>query len=709
MGIEKSIHKANPKKNIIIKNAHMHNLKNVDLVIPRNQLVVITGLSGSGKSSLAFDTLFAEGQRRYVESLSSYARQFLGKLDKPKVDYIKGISPAVAIEQKVTSKNSRSTVGTVTELYDYLKLLFSRIGKTISPVSGDIVKKDIAEDVLNFFFNQVEEKTKALLLSPLKNEGVFSKMATLHQQGFQRVFYNNEIHKIESFLDGTNQDNLEGNVFLVVDRFSWKKEDESLHSRLLDSIQIAFYEGNGFCDVYLYNSGEVKSFSNLFEKDGITFHEPTLHFLSFNNPIGACKTCDGFGSVLGIDENLVMPNKSLSIIEDAIVCWKSDSMQRWKDELVSSAHLFNFPIDKPIKDLSQKEYNLLWTGNKYFEGLNDFFSYIESKLYKIQYRVLLSRYRGRTTCPDCKGTRLRKDAQYVKVGGKSIVDIILLPINKAIDFFNQLELSPHDFEIAERILYEINSRLEFLDRVGLSYLSLNRGASTLSGGESQRINLATRLGSSLVGSMYILDEPSIGLHSKDTEKLNTVLRALQQKGNSVIVVEHDEDIMKIADYIIDVGPKAGTNGGNIVFEGTYPELISNGDTLTSDYLSGKKEIVTPLKRRSFTKKINVLGVNEHNLKNIDLEIPLGVFTAITGVSGSGKSTFVKRILYPAVKNLLFQAGEDVGDYSSIEGDVNELKDIQFIDQNPIGKSSRSNPVTYVKDMMILEQFFLVSI
>ncbi|MCD8405765.1 excinuclease ABC subunit UvrA [Tenacibaculum dicentrarchi] len=683
----------NPKENIIIKGASLHNLKNIDVVIPRNKLVVITGLSGSGKSTLAFDTLYAEGQRRYVESLSSYARQFLGKLHKPKVDYIKGIAPAIAIEQKVNSTNPRSTVGTSTEIYDYIKLLYARIGKTISPISGSEVKKHTVSDVLNHV-KTFEERTKLLLLAPIiinKNRDLKTVLQVLTQQGYARLKYNNTVLRIEDFpIDDFNNEDL----FLVVDRIITKNE-EDFYNRLGDAIQTAFFEGKGICFVENLNDKKITEFSNKFELDGITFLEPNTHLFSFNNPYGACPTCEGYGSVIGIDEELVIPNTGLSIFEDAIFPFKTDSYKIYKENLILNAIDFDIPIHKPWFELSENQKELVWNGTNKFEGIHDLFKKLEEKSYKIQNRVMLSRYRGKTTCNDCNGKRLRKEANYVHVHEKVISDLVTLPLDELSVFFNNLKLNEHELAIGKRLLTEINNRLQFLTDVGLNYLTLNRTSNTLSGGESQRINLATSLGSSLVGSMYILDEPSIGLHPKDTEKLIDVLKDLRDLGNTVIVVEHDEDIMKEADYIIDIGPEAGTYGGNVVAEGTFDDIMKS-DSLTAKYLSEVLKIETPTIRRNSKNTINIIGARENNLKNIDVSFPLNTLTVITGVSGSGKSTLVKKILYPAMQKKLVGYGEKVGQFTDITGSFENIKNVEFIDQNPIGRSSRSNPVTYIK-------------
>ena len=681
----------NPKTNIIIKGANLHNLKNLDVAIPRNKLVVITGLSGSGKSSLAFDTLYAEGQRRYVESLSSYARQFLGRLHKPKVDYIKGIAPAIAIEQKVNSTNPRSTVGTTTEIYDYLKLLFARVGKTYSPKSGNEVKKDSVSDVINFL-KTFEEGERLLLLAPIcleKNRTLQNKLNTLQQQGYSRVKINGKVVRIESVNATDDQQ-----VQLVVDRIIIT-HDEDFYNRLADAVQMAFFEGKGACYIETLSNNQLRHFNNRFELDNIKFVEPNVHLFSFNNPYGACANCEGYGDVIGIDESLVIPNTSLSIYDNAIYAWRGDSMSWYRDQLVNNSHKFNFPIHKPFFKLTKHQKRLIWTGNDYFEGLNSFFSELESKAYKIQNRVMLSRYRGKTICHICHGKRLRLEANYVKIANTTITELVEMPLNVLTDFFNNLKLDEHDLQISKRLLVEISNRLSFLTNVGLDYLTLNRKSNTLSGGESQRINLATSLGSSLVGSMYILDEPSIGLHPKDTERLIHVLKTLRNLGNTVIVVEHDEDIMSEADTIIDIGPEAGTLGGSVVAFGTY-QTILNSDSLTGKYLSGKEKIVIPSQRRTSDYYIDIKGAREHNLKNIDVRFPLAMLTVVTGVSGSGKSTLIKNILYPALIKHIAGFGDKPGEHSSISGRFDNIQKIEFVDQNPIGRSSRSNPVTYIK-------------
>ena len=686
---------------IQIKGARVHNLKNIDLNINRNKFIVISGLSGSGKSSLAFDTLYAEGQRRYVESLSSYARQFLGRINKPEVDYIKGIPPAIAIEQKVNTRNPRSTVGTSTEIYDYMKLLFARIGKTISPVSGKEVKQHHVGDVINFI-QSFPENTRFMIGSPLKIKNgrtLFQEAELLLQQGFSRLEIGNEIRKIDELLKEINEEPCKDSTCnIVIDRATVLKDDEDNLSRIADSVQTAFFEGHGECIVKIYDGNDVKEehFSNLFEADGIEFEEPSVHMFSFNNPIGACKSCEGYGKVIGIDEDLVIPNKSLSIYQDAVACWKGDKMKEWKDELVYAADKFKFPIHKPYYELSEEQRHLLWTGNKHFQGLNQFFKMLEENTYKIQYRVMLSRYRGKTNCPDCRGTRLKKEAMYVKVGEKSIQDLVLLPIDELQQFFINLKLSDHEIQIAERILTEINNRLDFLTDVGLGYLTLNRLSSTLSGGESQRINLATSLGSSLVGSMYILDEPSIGLHSRDTARLIRVLRKLQKLGNTVLVVEHDEEIIREADEIIDIGPLAGRLGGEVVFQGTHEQLESSSESLTAKYLTGREKITVPQSRRKWSNYIEITGARENNLKNVDVKFPLNTICVVTGVSGSGKSSLVTKVLYPAIAKMFGGFSEKTGQHDIIRGDFNLITSVEFVDQNPIGKSSRSNPVTYLK-------------
>ncbi|HEY1023963.1 MAG TPA: excinuclease ABC subunit UvrA [Sphingobacteriaceae bacterium] len=689
-----------PKRNIIIKGARVHNLKNIDVAIPKNKLVVVTGMSGSGKSSLAFDTLYAEGQRRYVESLSAYARQFLGRMNKPDVDYIKGIAPAIAIEQKVITSNPRSTVGTSTEIYDYLKLLFSRIGKTYSPVSGKVVKRDTVTDVVNFVSSLPEDSSATILcpLHPHNNRSIKEELAVLLQKGFLRISFDDRIRRIEEVLEDASLENEQlsdnGRLKIVIDRVSVNQEEETL-SRIADSVQTAYFEGKGDCIVE--ENGTQHFFCDRFELDGMRFEEPSPNFFSFNNPYGACKRCEGYGKVIGIDEDLVIPDKSKSVYDGAIAPWRGEKMREWLDKLIKSALKFDFPVHRPYSQLTDAQRELLWTGNKYFGGLNDFFKELETHTYKIQYRVMLSRYRGKTNCPECKGSRLRKDASYVKISGRSITDIVLLPLDKALAFFQELELNESEQKIGKRLLLEITNRIRFLNDVGLSYLTLNRLSNTLSGGESQRINLATSLGSSLVGSVYVLDEPSIGLHPRDTHRLIGVLKSLRDVGNTVLIVEHEEEIMEAADHLIDVGPAAGIHGGELVFTGTYDEIINDGESLTGQYLSGKEEIEIPAKRRKWSDHIEIKGARENNLKNIDVKFPLHVFTCVTGVSGSGKTSLVKRILQPAVlKAIGNYSGEQTGAYDSIEGDLGQIEQVEIVDQNPIGRSSRSNPVTYVK-------------
>lgn len=690
------IDQLDPREFILIKNARVHNLKNLSVALPRNKFIVVTGLSGSGKSSLAFDTLYAEGQRMYVESLSSYARQFLGRMDKPDVDYIRGISPAIAIEQKVSIKNNRSTVGTSTEIYDYLKLLFARVGRTFSPVSGEQVRKDNVADVVDYLF-RLPEGTRAMILAPLlPNEDgrpMSKELDLLLQKGYSRVVVNNETAFIEELI-AEGQPEVQGDVFIMVDRAVIQPGDEDLMFRLSDSVQTAFFEGHGTCLVKL--DEETRTFSDRFELDDLVFEEPSVNFFSFNNPYGACQTCEGFGSVLGIDEDLVIPDKSLTVYEGAIAPWRTDKQSEWLKPLLKNGIRFDFPIHRPYNELSEAERTLLWKGNKYFEGLDAYFNWVSTQTHKIQYRVLQSRYRGRTTCPDCRGTRLRKDAQYVKINGNSITDLVLLPVSRALEFFQNLDLPEHEAKVAERLVTEVTNRLEYLNRVGLGYLTLNRLSSTLSGGESQRISLATSLGSALVGSMYILDEPSIGLHPKDAEQLIGVLRSLQQLGNTVIVVEHEDKMMEQADQIIDIGPEAGSGGGMLQFQGTYAEVLAS-DTYTGQYLSGRMEVAVPTSRRPWRNALELTGARENNLKNVSAKFPLNVMTVVTGVSGSGKSTLIRRILAPALlKQLGGGAGEATGKFDRLTGVNGQVTHVEFVDQNPIGKSSRSNPVTYVK-------------
>ena len=707
-----SVDTLDPKKFIIIKGAKVNNLKNLDVAIPRNQLVVVTGLSGSGKSSLAFDTLFAEGQRMYVESLSSYARQFLGRMEKPEVEYIKGVSPAIAIEQKVNTRNPRSTVGTSTEIYDYLKLLFARIGKTYSPVSGELVTRDTVTGVVDFIFSQAEN-TKLMILCPLKRtEGrsLRDELNVLLQKGFTRIKVGDEVLFIEELLNRSIDSDEPSTISIMVDRAAVRAEDEDLQFRMADSVQTAFFEGDGACEVEIITSkgSQCYPFSDKFEKDGIVFEEPSVNLFSFNNPFGACRTCEGFGRILGIDPDLVIPDKSLSIYEGAVAPWRSQSMKKWVEPLLRHGIKFDYPIHRPYVDLTEEEQQLLWTGNQYFKGLNAFFSHLSAKTHKIQYRVMLSRYRGRTTCPDCKGTRLRKDAGYVKINDTAITDLVLLPVQQVVGFFDALVLEAHEQRVADRIVTEIRSRLDYLLKVGLSYLTLNRLTNTLSGGEYQRIKLATSLGSALVGSMYILDEPSIGLHPRDTARLIEVLETLRNLGNTVVVVEHEEEVMRAADQIIDIGPDAGSHGGELMFQGNIQELEKkNGhaNTHTSRYLSGVDSIPIPKKRRSFKHNLIIKGARENNLKHITVEIPLGVLTVVTGVSGSGKSTLIKNILYPALGKIFGTVSEATGKFDRLEGDIRKITQVEFVDQNPIGKSSRSNPVTYVKAYDHIRQLY----
>ena len=687
----KNILDADPKNNIIIKGAHLHNLKNIDLSIPRNKMCVITGLSGSGKSSLAFDTLFAEGQRRYVESLSSYARQFMGRLNKPKVDFIKGLSPAIAVEQKVNSSNPRSTVGTRTEIYDYLKLLFARIGRTYSPISGMEVKKDVVSDVVNHV-KKIKNQTKLLLLAPIKTNSKISskeKIKIFKQQGFARIYYNEKVFAIDD-LKKIPEEKFD----LVIDRLITRNNND-FYDRLSDAVEIAFYEGKGVCSILQLENKKRKIFSNKFELDGIKFFEPSIHLFSFNNPLGACTKCEGFGDVIGIDPDLVIPDTSKSIYDGAISPWKGSTLSKYQKKLINSAYIFDFPIHKPYYELSEDNKKLIWEGNTHFTGINSFFKKIEKKNYKIQNRVLLSRYRGKTLCDSCQGTRLNESSNFVKINGKSLGDLLKLSINELYDFFQNLNLSKHDNQIANRIRKEINDRILFVKKVGLGYLTLNRRSNTLSGGESQRIQLATSLGSSLVGAMYILDEPSIGLHPKDNEKLIEVLKKLRDIGNTVIVVEHDEEIMNAADLIIDIGPKAGSNGGEIVAQGTLKRILKS-DSLTSEYLNGNKKIKIPKKRQVSRNYIEIIGAREQNLKNIDVKIPLNALTVVSGISGSGKTSLVKKILYPALLRHFDIYSDKPGAFSEIKGHLKKLNKVEFIDQNPIGRSSRSNPITYIK-------------
>ena len=686
---------------ILIKGARVNNLKNIDVEIPRNKLVVITGLSGSGKSSLAFDTLYAEGQRRYVESLSSYARQFLGRMSKPECDYIKGIPPAIAIEQKVNSRNPRSTVGTSTEIYEYLRLLYARVGHTFSPVSGREVKKHTPEDIVNCMLEHPDGTRYTVLAPIVLREGrtLPQQLDTYRQEGFTRLEVNGTVTRIEEY---TPQDG--DTVFLLIDRMMASHEKDAM-SRLTDSAETAMYEGDGACLLRFYQADGSTSlfrFSTKFEADGITFEEPTDQMFSFNSPIGACPVCEGFGRVIGIDEHLVIPNRALSVYDGAVVCWRGEKMGEWREMVIRGAEKAGFPIFTPYYELTDEQRRMLWEGTRYFEGINAFFKMLQENQYKIQYRVMLARYRGKTLCPACHGTRLKPEAGYVHVGGKSISQLVDLPITELKQFFDHLKLNAHDTQVATRILAEINSRIRFLQDVGLGYLTLNRLSNSLSGGESQRINLATSLGSSLVGSLYILDEPSIGLHSRDTDRLIRVLRQLQQLGNTVVVVEHDEEIIRAADYIIDIGPKAGRLGGEVVYQGDMKDILATGyklqatDSYTVRYLLGEETIPVPLQRRPWNNYIEIKGARENNLKGIDVRFPLNVMTVVTGVSGSGKSTLVRDIFYRALKRELDECSERPGEFISIGGDIRDLRNVEFIDQNPIGKSSRSNPVTYLK-------------
>jgi excinuclease ABC subunit A len=682
---------------IEIKGARVHNLKNVSLKIPRNKFIVITGLSGSGKSSLAFDTLYAEGQRRYVESLSSYARQFLGRIDKPDVDMIKGIPPAIAIEQKVNTRNPRSTVGTSTEIYDYLKLFYARIGKTYSPVSGRRVKRHAVTDVVNFIAD-LDPGSELIILSPylfLAERDVREQMELLLKQGITRLQLKTGFSKIEDMLKEDQIPEPGSRIPAVIDRVKVQLDEDSL-ARYADSVQTAFSLGKGKCHLQIMQDDNVCIFSDSFEIDGMKFDEPDVHMFSFNNPIGACPLCEGYGKIIGIDQDLVIPNKSLSVYEDAIVCWKGEKMSRWKEKLVLQASKFDFPIHKPFYQLSGDQKSLLWTGNRYFKGLDTFFKHLEEKKYKIQYRVMLSRYRGKTTCPACQGTRLKKEASYVKINKRSIQDLVIMPITDLYEFFRNIRLSKHDTEIAGRILKEIHNRLGYLVKVGLGYLTLNRLSSTLSGGESQRINLATSLGSSLVGSLYILDEPSIGLHPRDTHLLIGVLKNLEKLGNTVLVVEHDEDIIRASEHIIDMGPMAGRLGGEVVFQGDPDKLDAKHQSLTARYLTGKEFIPVSNKRRKWHNYVELLGARENNLKSLNVKFPLNIMTVITGVSGSGKSSLITSTLYQALLKKFQGHGEKPGEHDLVRGDIQMLDGIEMVDQHPIGRSSRSNPVTYLK-------------
>ena len=683
------------EKSIYIKGARVHNLKNIEVEIPHEKLVVVTGLSGSGKSTLAFDTIYAEGQRRYVESLSAYARQFLGKISKPDVDIITGIAPAIAIEQKVNTRNPRSTVGTTTEIYDYLKLLYARIGHTFSPVSGQEVRCYSVDDVAAYI-QQQGEGGRVVIAAPLtlgRGQGIIEKLTLLLSDGLMRVWTKGETRLIEDILPQVDEKTRAEEILVVIDRARIAADDDT-QTRMRDSVARAFSYGEGICTV-ITDKGATE-FSSRFEADGIQFEHPSEHLFSFNNPLGACPRCEGYGKVIGIDEDLVIPDKSKTIYEDAVACWRGETMRKWKEQLVENAYKFDFPIHTPFHELTQEQKRLLWRGNEYFHGLDDFFAYIDSERRKIQFRVMKARYTGKTTCPECGGSRLRREALYVKVGGKTVADLVVMPVDELIAFFAGLELDGHDTKTAARILVEIRNRLQYLADVGLGYLTLDRLSSTLSGGESQRINLSTSLGSNLTGSLYILDEPSIGLHPRDTNRLIKVLQQLRDLGNTVIVVEHEEEVIRAADYIVDIGPKAGYNGGEVVFSGTLPQLLKSRKSLTADYLTGRRAIAPPATERGWSNSILIEGARENNLRNIDVRIPLGVMTCITGVSGSGKSSLAKGILYPALRRLLFDTGVKPGDFDGIGGDVQLLRSVEMIDQNPIGKSSRSNPVTYIK-------------
>lgn len=687
------------RKSILIKGARVNNLKNIDVEIPRNKFIVITGLSGSGKSSLAFDTLYAEGQRRYVESLSSYARQFLGRMNKPECDYIKGIPPAIAIEQRVASRNPRSTVGTSTEIYEYLRLLFARVGKTISPVSGQEVKKHQTSDIIAKMLTYPEDTRLAITTKVIlrENRTLNEQLDILQKEGFSRVMHGEDFIQIDDILKSKNKYKAD-DLRLLIDRLTCDKDGANI-SRMGESIETAFFEGNGDCTINFYPKGgkvEAIDFSKHFEADGIQFQEPTDMMFSFNSPVGACPRCEGFGMVIGIDENLVIPNKGLSVYEDAVVCWKGEKMSEWKNAFIHAAAAKEFPIHRPYFELTSKEKDLLWHGAPGIPCIDDFFKMVEENQYKIQYRVMLARYRGKTLCPDCKGSRLKPQALYVHVGGKNIADLVLMPITELKAFFDNLDLDETDAAIAKRLLIEINNRISYIINVGLGYLTLNRLSNTLSGGESQRVNLATSLGSSLVGSLYILDEPSIGLHSRDTDLLLKVLRDLTDLGNTVVVVEHDEEIIRAADYIIDIGPKAGRLGGEVVYQGDVKGLQKHTDSYTVRYLTGEEKIEVPKKRRKWNNYIEIHGALQNNLKNIDVKFPLNIMTVVTGVSGSGKSSLINDVLYSALERHYKEKATQIAQYSSLDGDLNLIKNVEMVDQNPIGKSSRSNPVTYIK-------------
>lgn len=683
------------ENSIYIKGARVHNLKNIEVELPHNKLIVITGLSGSGKSTLAFDTIFAEGQRRYVESLSAYARQFLGRINKPDVDTITGIAPAIAIEQKVNTRNPRSTVGTTTEIYDYLKLLFARAGHTFSPVSGQEVRCYSVDDVAECILAS-GAGTRAVIAAPLRlteGQGIIEKLTLLLSDGLMRVWMDGQVRMIEDVLPEIESETCAKELAVVVDRLK-VAEDDDTQTRIRDSVARAFSYGDETC-IVIDNKGATE-YSARFEADGIRFEPPTEYLFSFNNPLGACPRCEGYGKVIGIDEDLVVPDKGKTIYEGAVACWRGEKMSRWKDELVENAYKFDFPIHTPYYELTDEQKRLLWTGNEYFHGLDDFFAYIDSKKHEIQYRVMKSRYTGKTRCPECGGSRLRKEALYVRVDGKTIADLVTMPVDELLVFFNELQLDAYDARTTARILVEIRNRLQYLADVGLGYLTLDRLSSTLSGGESQRINLSTSLGSNLTGSLYILDEPSIGLHPRDTNRLIKVLKQLRDLGNTVIVVEHEEEVIRAADWIVDMGPEAGEHGGEVVFSGTIPQLLKSRKSLTADYLTDRKSIAIPSGIRGWNHSITVKGARENNLRNIDVRIPLGAMTCITGVSGSGKSSLARGLLYPALRRMLYDTGVKPGDFDGIEGDVNLLKAVEMVDQNPIGKSTRSNPVTYIK-------------
>lgn len=687
-----------PKHHIIIKGARTHNLRNVNVAIPRNQLVVVTGVSGSGKSSITIDTLYAEGQRRYVESLSSYARQFLMRMNKPDVDYIKGVVPAIAIEQKVSTRTTRSTVGSLTELYDYLRLLYARIGNTYSPVSGELVKKNEVSDVVDYIMS-LKEGTKLLIVVPFRmhaKSNLKKELELLLQKGYTRVQVNGETTRLDDLLadDKTIKKLKPEDLQVLIDRLVVKKDEET-QTRAADSAQTAFFESLGDCIIQIVD-GEARAFSNRFELDGIRFEEPTQHFFNFNSPFGACPTCEGFGTIIGIDHDLVVPDKMMSIYEGAIAPWRGEKMKTWLNDMVRNAMKFDFPIHRSFKHLTQEEIDLVWNGNEYFKGLNDFFIYLEENSYKIQYRVMLSRYRGRTKCPECNGSRLRKETNYVKIGGKHLSELLMTPIEHVRDFFASLELNEYEQQVSKRILVEINTRLNLMMEVGLGYLTLNRVSNTLSGGETQRINLTRTLGSNLTDSLYILDEPSVGLHPRDTARLVKVLQRLRDLGNTVVVVEHEEDVMNAADHIVDLGPRAGRLGGEVVYQGPYDELPLATKSLTAEYITGKREIPLPDHRRKGTNKITLTGATQHNLQDVSIEIPLNTMTVVTGVSGSGKTTLIKQILYPALSRELGDYGDKPGAFDELGGDFNTLTQIEMVDQKPIGRSSRSNPVTYIK-------------